>query len=278
MEFAAVPDRNSQGSDALLLQPWTNATLLDLSSIRYVLTDMDETLTHKGRLSAATYSALERLQNAGIVVIPVTAAPAGWADQMARMWPIDGVIAENGGLFLRRNADHGVDRIYWHDEAAMQGLPDRLRDIVSAVLAEVPQAQLADDQPFRLTSVAFERSDIPGEDTLVLNALRKAGASVTINNLWVLGWIGAYDKLTMTRRILSATWDLDMDREQNQILYSGDSANDAPMFAYFQHTVGVSTVRQHLEHIPVPPRWVTQGPGGSGFVEIVDCILGSSVL
>jgi hypothetical protein len=34
---------------------------------------MDETLTFRGRFNAATYSALERLRDAGLVVIPVTA-------------------------------------------------------------------------------------------------------------------------------------------------------------------------------------------------------------
>lgn len=67
--------------------------------VRFVLTDMDETLTYKGRLAAETYMALERLQNAGVNMIPVTVAPAGWSDQMAWMWPVDGVIGENGGVF-----------------------------------------------------------------------------------------------------------------------------------------------------------------------------------
>lgn len=43
---------------------------------RFVLTDMDETPTHHGRLSA-TYDALERLQANGVKVIPVTAAGEG---------------------------------------------------------------------------------------------------------------------------------------------------------------------------------------------------------
>jgi hypothetical protein len=53
------------------------------AGVRFVLTDMDETLTLQGRLSARTYDALERLRAAGVGVIPVTAAPAGWCDQMA---------------------------------------------------------------------------------------------------------------------------------------------------------------------------------------------------
>ncbi|MGQ7932214.1 HAD family hydrolase [Paraburkholderia sp. D1E] len=81
------------------MQPLSLAPFHQFSTVQFVLTDMDETLTYKGRLAASTYLALERLQANGIRVIPVTAAPAGWCDQMARMWPVDGVIAENGGLF-----------------------------------------------------------------------------------------------------------------------------------------------------------------------------------
>jgi hypothetical protein len=87
---------------------WFRSMIKDLSSashstfagVRFVLTDMDDTLTYRGRLSARTYDASERLQAGGVKVIPVTAAPAGWCDQMARMWPVDGVIGENGGLFI----------------------------------------------------------------------------------------------------------------------------------------------------------------------------------
>src|SRR5471032_3611526 len=91
------------------------ASNAEFSDVRFLLTDMDETLTYQGRLSASTYSALERLQGAGVRVIPVTAATAGWCDQMARMWPVDGVIGENGGLYFRRGeGPHEVIREFWH--------------------------------------------------------------------------------------------------------------------------------------------------------------------
>ncbi|VVE19716.1 MULTISPECIES: hypothetical protein [Pandoraea] len=86
----------------------SDATPSEFKDVRFVLTDMDETLTYRGRLAADTYRALERLQKAGIRVIPVTAAPAGLCDRMARMWPVDGVIGENGGIFFQRTPDgHG---------------------------------------------------------------------------------------------------------------------------------------------------------------------------
>ena len=45
------------------------------------------------------------------------------------------------------------------------------------------------------------------------------------------------------------------------------------MFGFFEHTVGVSTVRKYLHEIPIPPLWVTAGPGGDGFVEIADAVI-----
>lgn len=243
------------------------------AGVKFVLTDMDETLTHKGLLSARTYDALERLQGAGVRVVPVTAAPAGWCDQMARMWPIDGVIGENGGLHIRRDGDHGVVRRYWHGEAERAGVAVRLAEIGREVLKVAPFAEFADDQPFRLTSLAFRQPEDASDARAIAAALRDAGAYVTVNNLWILGWLGGYDKLTMSRRIMAEVYGLDIDARRDEILYSGDSTNDAPMFAFFRHTVGVSTVRSYLAEIPTPPRWITRGPGGDGFVEIADAVI-----
>lgn len=257
----------------------SDAPANEFEPVRFVLTDMDETLTWQGRLSAAAYTSLEQLQSAGIRVIPVTAAPAGWCDQMARMWPVDGVIGENGGLFFRRTADgHGIEHHYWHADDATASVAARLRTIADRVLAALPEARLADDQPFRLTSLAFARPADPVLERRIVNTLRQAGADATVNNLWVLGWLGGYDKLTMTRRTLAQHYGVDIDREREAILYSGDSTNDAPMFAFFKHTVGVSTVRQYLDQLPVAPRWVTLGPGGAGFVEMAQVVFGQKSL
>ena len=79
----------------------------------------------------------------------------------------------------------------------------------------------------------------------------------------------------MTRRVMAASYDLDIDAERDAILYVGDSANDAPMFGFFRRTVGVSTVTQHLSDIPTPPSWISEGPGGAGFVEAANVVISS---
>lgn len=230
--------------------------------VRYVLTDMDETLTSDGLLPASCYGALERLQAARLKVVVVTAAPAGWCDQMARMWPIDGVIGENGGLFFRRDGLGGVKRRFWQEGDRRA----QLMRIGEKIVAEVPGAAISDDQPFRLTSLAFAQD----EETryAVTAAMADAGLNTTANNLWLLGWFGAYDKLAMTRRVIG-------DSRDHMVCYLGDSENDTPMFRAFKHSIGMSTVRG--QPLSCYPTWVARGAGGKGFIEAVDAILASQL-
>lgn len=255
------------------LRPLAGAPAERLRRVRFVLTDMDDTLTHHGTLAAETYTALERLRRGGVPVIPVTAAPAGWCDQMARMWPIGGVIGENGGFYFDSPGGGAVTRRFWHPEPERVAVAARLDALAVAIAERVPAARIASDQPFRLTSLAYDVPADGGVRDALVAAFRDAGARVTVNSLWVLGWFGDYDKLTMARRVMAEAHGLSIDERGDEILYVGDSTNDAPMFAFFANSVGVSTVVDFLPHLPVPPTWVTRGPGGAGFVEVADAIL-----
>src|SRR3989337_3856207 len=59
---------------------------LDAGGVTAVVADIDDALTTDGKLTAVAYRALERLQQAGLRVVPVTGRPAGWCDHIARMW------------------------------------------------------------------------------------------------------------------------------------------------------------------------------------------------
>src|SRR5207253_2844846 len=65
-----------------------------------LLCDIDDTLTTEGKLTAQAYDALERLRRAGKITVPVTGRPAGWCDHIARMWPVDAVVGENGAFYF----------------------------------------------------------------------------------------------------------------------------------------------------------------------------------
>jgi hydroxymethylpyrimidine pyrophosphatase-like HAD family hydrolase len=79
----------------------------------------------------------------------------------------------------------------------------------------------------------------------------------------------------MTRRVLAESYRVDIETDRDAVVYVGDSTNDAPMFSFFCHTVGVSTVRLCLSEIPTPPCWITVGPGGAGFVEVAEAVISS---
>ena len=61
-----------------------------------------------GSCRAVAYAALERLRAAGLLVVPVTGRPAGWCDHIARMWPVDAVVGENGAFWFRHDAQRAA--------------------------------------------------------------------------------------------------------------------------------------------------------------------------
>src|SRR4026208_1362504 len=122
---------------------------------RAVLTDIDDTLTESGRLPAIAYQALEDLRKAGLIVIPVTGRPAGWCDMIARQWPVDGVVGENGAFYFRYDdASHTMVRRYAKNDQAREKDRLALDAIRHAVLAEVPGAAVASDQNYREAELA----------------------------------------------------------------------------------------------------------------------------
>ena len=61
------------------MNPLAQLPLEKARSVRVILTDIDDTITSEGMLTASAYAALENLQCAGFLVIPVTGRPAGWS-------------------------------------------------------------------------------------------------------------------------------------------------------------------------------------------------------
>jgi hydroxymethylpyrimidine pyrophosphatase-like HAD family hydrolase len=53
----------------------------------------------------------------------------------------------------------------------------------------------------------------------------------------------------------------------------GDAPNDAPMFAFFPHAVGVANIRRFMDQIPTPPAYMTAGEAGEGFAELARMLL-----
>lgn len=259
------------------MRPFAEFPLSARGAIRMVLTDIDDTLTDAGRLPAASLACLERLSEAGLVVIPVTGRPAGWCDHIARMWPVDAVIGENGAFYLAYDHERRVMRSSWFKEA-----PERARDrgrleqLRERILAEVPGAGVASDQAYRAADLAIDFcEDVepigPAAVRRIVELFEEAGATAKVSSIHVNGWFGDYDKLAMARRCLADLFAVDISRDNAAIVFAGDSPNDAPMFAHFEHSVGVANVRDH--DLGASPAWVTEQRSARGFAELTEGLL-----
>ncbi len=262
-----------------MMQPLSAFPEAALRRIRGVLADIDDTLTTAGALTADAYGALERLHRAGLLCVPITGRPAGWCDHIARMWPVDAVVGENGAFYFRYDAERRrlIKRFLLSDEQRAENRA-RLDAIGKRILAEVPGVAIASDQPYRDADLAIDYcEDVPpaSEEAVgrVLDIFRAAGATAKLSSIHVNGWFGAYDKLEMTRLMLSECFGIEPEAARNQFVFIGDSPNDAPMFAAFPHAVGVANVQDFAESIETPPAYVTEGRAGAGFAELARALL-----
>jgi HAD superfamily hydrolase (TIGR01484 family) len=255
--------------------------LADLPSagVRALLFDIDETLTTAGKLTAEAYAALERFRAAGRLTVAVTGRPAGWCDHMARMWPVDAVVGENGAFYFRY-ADARLRKHYHDVPDARARSRERLAAIAARIIAAVPGSAVAADQAYRETDLAIDYCEdvtpLPLEQAERIAALmRDAGLHAKLSSIHVNGWFGDYDKLAMSRCLFRDELGIDLDRERDAIVYVGDSPNDAPMFDFFPRSVGVANVRRFAQLIASPPKYVTPEASGAGFAQVVAHLLGS---
>ena len=261
------------------MQPLSALPVAVRRSIRGVFSDIDDTLSTAGRITSEAYAAMARLRSAGILMIPITGRPAGWCDHIARMWPVDAVVGENGALYMRHDDRAGkLRKRYAVSEPGRRANRARLETVANRIVREVPGCALASDQPYRECDLAIDYcEDVPplpaSEVDRIVALMREEGLTAKISSIHVNGWFGAYDKLAMTRTLLSAEFGVDLDARRAEFVFVGDSPNDATMFEFFPCSVGVANVRRFANRIAKLPAYVTAREAGAGFAELVETIL-----
>jgi HAD superfamily hydrolase (TIGR01484 family) len=260
------------------MQPLRECPPSRLQQLRGVLTDIDDTLTTDGRLPAEAYAAMERIEASGLMLVPITGRPAGWCDHIARMWPVHGVVGENGAFWFRY--DRAARRMLRYFTTAAEIRREhalRLRAIAADILREVPRARIAADQHYRESDLAIDFCEdvprLPQRDVERIVALmQERGLTVKVSSIHVNGWFGSFDKLSTATDFLISQLHADRASLHRDYAFIGDSPNDEPMFGFFDCSVGVANVRDFPQLVTLP-RYVTQGRGGSGFSEFADRLL-----
>jgi len=245
------------------------------AGLRGVFSDVDDTLTHGGVVVPEAYAALARARAAGLRVVLVTGRPAGWAEVLASLWPVDAAIAENGGIaYLKR--DGRLERVYFApgdpaDDAR------RLAALADDILRTFAFARRSDDCTLRVTDVAFDVGETQHLAAAEIDAItarcRELGARTLVSSVHAHACFHAADKAQMAARVAGVLWGDAPADVAARYAFVGDSPNDQAAFGFFTASIGVANVARYAATLAPPPRYVTPSPHGRGFAEAIETIL-----
>jgi HAD superfamily hydrolase (TIGR01484 family) len=248
-------------------------------TIEGVFFDIDDTFTTRGKIPASAYQALWALKASGLKVVPITGRPAGWCDHIARMWPVDAVVGENGAFYFWLDEEAGkLKRRFLDPEPIRREKRVRLMQLGKDIVHSVPGTAIASDQLYRETDLAIDFcEDVHPLEWQAIEQVcalfRKHGATCKVSSIHVNGWFGDYNKLDMTRIMAGELWGMDLEANRERFLFCGDSPNDEPMFQFFPVSAGVKNVLGFVERMQHLPAFVANQEGGEGFAEIAETLL-----
>ena len=262
-----------------------------------VFTDIDDTLTTHGTITPDALQALADLKNAGLHVIPITGRPIGWGESFAKDWPIDALVAENGGVaWVVENEVEKNIKIY--DKTSLQPaylLPKalsklyqnnhlirtknsmRMTQIAAQVTSQIAGVDVSKDSTGRETDLAFdynEYANLPADIVQqVVDLLQSQGMQTTVSSIHIHGCFGQFDKWTGAQWIVRELFKRELADELDHWVFVGDSGNDQAMFQYFKHSVGVANIRRFEAQLTHLPRYITPSERGAGFSEVAEFLL-----
>ena len=247
--------------------------------MEYIFTDIDDTITTEGMMPSSTLEDIWKLSTTGISVVLVTGRPAGWCDYFARMWPVSGIIGENGAFYFSYDKTlRKMTRVYLQTDSERKSGKERLDKISRRVLSEVPGSGISADQPFRIADLAIDFcEDVPPLDNDAVNKIcriiEEEGAVHKVSSIHINCWYGDYDKLICFDKFLKDFTGKSLHEMEEKVIYIGDSPNDEPMFKELKFTAAVNNIVNFLDRMEHYPVYKSSKDSGEGFKEIVETIL-----
>jgi len=260
------------------MQPLADWPLIERSRIRGVFTDIDDTLTTHGAITADAQQALVDLKAAGYALVAITGRPIGWCRGLldgthGAPWPVDVVVAENGGVACLPDGA----TLYFQDATTRSAAQLRMREVADKVQHELPQVQVARDTGVRETDLAFDYAEftsLPQDTVARLIALLQAeGLHTTVSSIHIHACAAPTDKWSGACWIVRKLWGRTLQEDLDAWVCIGDSGNDQAMFAHFRHSVGVANLQPLANTLTHLPRYLTPSPRGAGFGELAAQLL-----
>lgn len=235
-----------------------------------IATDMDGTLTQRGKFTPTLLQAFHDLAAVGLRVLIVTGRSAGWVSGLASYLPVMGAIAENGGMFYNSSDSAGEPIVAIPDLTAhRQQLAHTFRQLQSSY----PHLQESADNRFRITDWTFDVQGLSPEDLQDLQSqCEAAGWSFTYSTVQCHIKPPQQDKALGLEQVMQRLFP---DWTTAQVLTVGDSPNDESLFQgdRFPLSVGVANVLHYADQLRHPPAYVTAAAEADGFCELVDWLL-----
>ena len=261
-----------------------------------VFTDIDDTLTTHGAITADALLALADLKAAGLHVIPITGRPVGWGEMFAKTWPVDALVAENGGVawVAEKNAQKSsqigiqpayfmpkvLSKVYQNNALIRAENSFKMQKIAALVTSKIQGVGVSKDSAGRETDLAFDYNEfanlLPQTVQQVVELLQSQGMETTVSSIHIHGCFGHFDKWTGAQWIVRELFQRDLAAELDKWVFVGDSGNDQAMFQHFTHSVGVANIRRFESQLTHLPRYITPSELGAGFDEVVKMLLSAA--
>ncbi|AFZ49830.1 HAD-IIB family hydrolase [Dactylococcopsis salina] len=252
------------------MSPIANFKSEDAKKVKLVATDFDGTVTEKGQLTVAAIEAISQLPTVGIKLIIVTGRSAGWVNGLRNYLPVDGSIAENGG-------------VYYHDPEAspdfLVSIPSRnqhrqnLESVFQQLKVSFPHLQESPDNAFRFTDWTFDVAGLSIADLKqIAEECQQQGYGFTYSSVQCHIKPQLQDKASGLQTVLK-TYFPDISNEE--VLTIGDSPNDESLFnpEIFPISVGVANIKPYQQQLTHIPKYVTEASEGKGFSELVNYLI-----
>lgn len=234
----------------------------EAKNIKYVISDVDDTITNGGRLLSEALAALYSIRDSGRKIILLTGGSAGWADVYIRQWPVEAVIAESGALFLTKKNN---EIIY----SANPVIDDVSRKKRKIFLETLSSSILSTDQYARIYDIAIDKSKISKEDkaAIIANAINM-GAFYAESSIHINIWFAAYNKWEGLKSFFDNCYGIKADAFKSNSMYLGDALNDQPLFKELEISVGMKSVEDNKDAFVYLPKYIAKSYGGYGIKEV----------
>ncbi len=238
-------------------------------NIKYVISDVDDTITKDGKLYPHVLDALYKVKMSGRTIVLLSGGSAGWGDGYIRQWPVDAVICESGAVMLCRSDEGGIvsliNPVIKKDEALQK------RRKLIEYTSPYP---FSSDQFARVFDVAYDKSRMSEAEIKTLkNILLMFGASFSESSIHINAWFGDYSKRSSLDYFMTQALSIEEEEYLEKGVYLGDSLNDEPLFEYFPLSVGMHSVEDRRDEFSSLPTYITEGYGGDGWFEFASALL-----